>query len=204
MDLSSVNQLFGNVDIYLLDQILKKKFQKGMTVLDAGCGEGRNLLYFINTGFSVYGVDLDPTAVRAIQFITASSRPDLSRDNFQQGDISNLSFADHRFDLIIASAVLHFAKNENHFSNMFRELVRCLKPGGMLFIRMASNIGIEDKVKPTGPGRYMIPDGTERFLLTREILNQLEHTYPLRYLEPFKTVNVNDQRVMSTLIITST
>lgn len=200
MELSTVNQYFGNVDIYLLDQILKNKFQPGMKVLDAGCGEGRNLTYFLNSGYDVYGVDIDASAVRALQFISGSIRPDIDRDHFQEGDIENLSYSNQIFDLVIASAVLHFARDDGHFLKMFGELVRCLKPGAMLFIRMASDIGIEEKVIPRRPGRFLIPDGTERYLLTRKMLNELETRYFLRYLEPVKTVNVNDIRCMTTLI----
>ncbi len=202
MDLSSVNQHFGNVDLYLLDQILKSKFQPGMKVLDAGCGEGRNLIYFLNSGYPVYGIDRDISAVKALRFIAGSLRPDLDRDNFQQGDIENLPYTDQTFDLIIASAVLHFANNDNHFLKMFGELIRCLKSGAMLFIRMASDIGIEEKVVPRGSARFLLPDGTERFLLTRKKLLELEKRHFLIYLEPFKTVNVSDSRCMSTLIVT--
>ncbi|WP_332912670.1 hypothetical protein [Algoriphagus boritolerans] len=48
MEVTELNQLLGNVDIYLLDQILKGRFSKEMKILDAGCGEGRNAVYFIN------------------------------------------------------------------------------------------------------------------------------------------------------------
>ena len=200
MELSTVNQYFGNVDIYLLDQILKNKFQPGMKVLDAGCGEGRNLTYFLNSGYDVYGLDIDASAVRALQFVSGSIRSDIDSDHFQEGDIENLPYSDQIFDLIIASAVLHFARDDGHFLKMFGELVRCLKPGAMLFIRMASDIGIEEKVIPRRPGRFLIPDGTERYLLTRKILRELETRHSLRYLEPLKTVNVNDIRCMTTLI----
>lgn len=202
MELSSVNQHFGNVDLYLLDQILKSKFQPSMKVLDAGCGEGRNLIYFLNSGYHVYGIDRDTSAVKALRFIAGSLRPDLDRDNFRQGDIENLPYTDQTFDLIIASAVLHFASNDNHFLKMFGELIRCLKSGAMLFIRMTSDIGIEEKVVPLGSDRFLLPDGSERFLLTRKTLLELDTLHSLIYLEPLKTVNVNDLRCMSTLIVT--
>jgi len=203
MEISSINQHFGNIDIYLLDQVLKNKFNPEMKVLDAGCGEGRNVIYFLNSGYNVYGMDIDSAAINTLQFIAGSLRQDLDQDHFQQGDIENLPYADHTFDLIIASAVLHFASNERHFLKMFGELIRCIKIGAMLFVRMTSDIGIEEKVVPRGSGRYLLPDGTERFLLTRKMLLTLEKHHSLIYLEPFKTVNVNDLRCMSTLIITT-
>jgi len=202
MELQSVNQHFGNVDIYLLDQILKNKFHLGIKILDAGCGEGRNLMHFINSGYDVYGIDINPMAIKALQFIVSSIRPDLNQNQFMEGDIADLAFPDDAFDLIIASAVLHFARDNNHFFKMFEQLIRSLKSGAMLFIRMTSDIGIENLVIPKGSGRYRIPDGSERFLLTREILEKLDSHYSLKYLEQFKTVNVNDMRCMSTLIVT--
>jgi SAM-dependent methyltransferase len=141
-------------------------------------------------------------AINAVQFIAASFRPDLNRDNFQVGKVEQLPYQDHLFDLIISSAVLHFANNQQHFFSMFQEMTRCLKRGGILFMRMASDIGIEDRVIHQGSGRYSLPDGSTRFLLTRSLIGQLEQRFSIDYLEPFKTVNVNDQRCMSTLVVT--
>lgn len=204
MRLSSINQYFGNADIYLLDLILKNKFQLGMKVLDAGCGEGRNLVYFLNAGYTVFGVDKDPQAIDALRFIAGSIRPDLSRDHFQVAELETLPYQERSFDLIIASAVLHFASSEGHFKRMFAELVRCLKPAGILFIRMTSDIGIEEKIVPQGQGNFLLPDGTRRYLLTRKQVDQLVQLHSLKFLQPLKTVNVNDKRCMSTLVLTAT
>ncbi len=84
---------------------------------------------------------------------------------------------------------------------MLDEMYRVLKPGGSLFIRMASDIGIEDKVQCIGENVYKIPDGSTRFLLTRDLLNQTLRRYSFTFLEDFKTVNVNDIRCMSTLVL---
>ncbi len=201
MDLISFNQYFGNIDIYLLDQILKNRFHRDMKVLDAGCGEGRNLIYFLNAGYTVYGIDKDGLAIEMLRFIAASTRPDLDGDHFSISQLESLPFEDGFFDLVICSAVLHFAENEQHFITMFRELSRCAKPGGMLFIRTASDMGIEEKIIPRGSGKFLLPDGSVRFLLTRTLLNDLIEEHSLSYLEPFKTVNVNDTRCMSTLVL---
>lgn len=201
MQLSSVNQYFGNVDIYLLDLILKNRFPLGMKVLDAGCGEGRNLVYFLNAGFNVFGVDIDPTAINAVRFLAGSIRPDLGKEQFQLADLENLSYDDNYFELIISSAVLHFANSDNHFNKMFAELIRCLKPQGTLFIRMTSNIGIEKLALAKGNGRFLIPDGTVRYLMTREKIKELIDTYSLEFKEPLKTVNVDDKRCMTTIVV---
>ena len=48
---------FGGIDIYLFDQLLKGRFVPGMRILDAGCGSGRNLVYFLRSGYEVFAVD---------------------------------------------------------------------------------------------------------------------------------------------------
>ena len=81
---------------------------------------------------------------------------------------------------------------------MVREIWRILKPGGFLFARLASNIGIESLVKPVGDGIYLLPDGSVRFLVNEKIL--LEYTYGLNgtLFEPVKTTNVSNLRCMTT------
>jgi hypothetical protein len=49
--IKELNQLLGNIDIYLLDQILKARFEKHCKILDAGCGEGRNLIFFVRNEY---------------------------------------------------------------------------------------------------------------------------------------------------------
>lgn len=201
MNINQVNQFFGNLDIYLLDQILKDRFSPQMKVLDAGCGEGRNLQYFLNSGYEVWGIDQDPQAIEVLRFLAASRRPDLEKNHFQVGLLEKLPFTDEHFQLIIASAVLHFAKSHQHFQEMWNELIRCLQHGGILFVRMTSDIGLPQWLQSLGQGRYLLPDGSERYLLTRELVKQLVDYHQLHFLEPLKTVNVQDQRCMTTLVL---
>ena len=80
-------------------------------------------------------------------------------------------------------------------------MLRVIKQGGTLFIRMTSDIGIEHHVRKISEGVYLIPDGSKRFLLTRSLLTQLMGKYNLTFLEEFTTVNVNDVRCMSTMML---
>ncbi|MBK9569159.1 MAG: class I SAM-dependent methyltransferase [Chitinophagaceae bacterium] len=48
---------------------------------------------------------------------------------------------------------------------------------------------------------YKIPDGSTRFLLTRPLLTSSMLQNNLSFLEPLKTVNVDDIRCMSTLVL---
>ena len=194
MQPDSLKNLLQNIDIYLLDQILKGRITPYMHILDAGCGSGRNSKYLLNQGFNLIGIDVSSEKIKNLQHIFGS-------DTFQVGTIENLNFSDKSFQYIICNAVLHFADNTEVFYKMFSELFRVLDKNGTLFIRMTSNIGIENSVSEIEKGVYKIPDGSKRFLLTKKLLQKLEKDFHFTYVEPIKTVNVNDLRCMTTLIL---
>ena len=195
---SNLQQLYGNIDIYLFDQLLKGTYANCHKVLDAGCGGGRNLFYFLRSGYDVYGIDPSEKAVEAVKQLSQTLAPAHPLQNFKVAIAENLPFDEGEFDLVISSAVLHFAKNPQHFESMLQSMWRVLKPGGYFFARLASDIGIEELVKPIGNGRYLLPDGSERFLVNTEML--LDYTQSLNaYLhEPIKTTNVQNLRCMTT------
>jgi ubiquinone/menaquinone biosynthesis C-methylase UbiE len=200
MQAGRLQALVGQTDIYLLDQVLKHRYQPGETILDAGCGNGRNLHWFILNDFDCYGIDHNPAALEELTMLY----PLVPAGKFVVAGLDSMPFTDGYFDHILSSAVLHFARDTTHFHVMLQELVRVLKPAGTLFIRMTSNIGIENAIVSIGEGVYLVPDGSARFLLTRELLATLLTNYPLTLLEPLKTVNVDDARCMSTLVLQRT
>jgi tellurite methyltransferase len=193
----TIEKVVGSMDIYLIDQIMKGRYASGATVLDAGCGTGRNLFWFLQNDIKMYGVDKDVNALSRLWQLNQL----FSEERFRQASVEHLPFADNFFDHIVSSAVLHFAESTSQFLQMMAEMVRVLRPGGSLFIRMTSDIGIEDKVKPLGDGVYHIPDGSRRFLLTRSLLAEVMQKNRLAFLEPLKTSNVEDIRCMSTLVL---
>ncbi|MEB0260543.1 MULTISPECIES: class I SAM-dependent methyltransferase [unclassified Mucilaginibacter] len=195
---NTLQQQLGNIDIYLFDQLLKGRFDDCKKVLDAGCGGGRNLIYFLQNGFEVHGIDPNPDAVAHVKELVKELAPKLSAKNFKVTPAEKLPFKDNEFDLVISSAVLHFATDSNHFDAMLRSMWRVLKPGGYLFARLASDIGIEDKVVALGNSCFALPDGSERFLVNEQIL--LEYTSELggELFEPIKTTNVQGLRCMTT------
>lgn len=198
MQQNNLQQQFGNIDIYLFDQLLKGRFDNCGKILDAGCGGGRNLVYFLQNGFDVYGIDSNVSAIEAIRELAGQLSPKLSSNNFKIAVAEDLPFEDNAFDLIISSAVLHFAADENHFEAMVTSMWRVLKPGGYLFARLASDIGIENLVQSFGNRRYLLPDGSERFLVNEKML--IDYTWKLKgkLFEPIKTTNVQNLRCMTT------
>lgn len=188
----------GHIDIYLLDQILKGRYDNGQRVLDAGCGSGRNLTYFLKEKWAVYGLDQNVEAVTAVQGLSQELFPQNSIANFKQESLENLSFETNFFDLVICNAVLHFAKNSTHFEAMLGSIWKVLKPGGHLFVRLASSIGIEDRIIPLENGQFLLPDESIRFLVDEDTL--LRYTKELNgtLTEYIKTTNVQGLRCMTT------
>ena len=132
-------ETYGNIDIYLFDQLLKGTYAQCTTILDAGCGAGRNLMYFLNSGYHVFGVDKSEQAISQLRK-TATGCPLISpEENFLVSAVENLPFGNEKFDLVISSAVLHFAENLEHFELMLDSMWRVLKPGVYFFCRRAGN-----------------------------------------------------------------
>ncbi len=193
-----LSEWFGEIDVYLFDQLLKGRFRQGMRVLDAGMGGGRNLVYLMRSGFDVCGVDERAESVASVHRLAAVLAPHLSITNFRVERVEAMSFADESFDWVISSAVLHFAERETHFQKMLREMWRVLKPGGIFFARLASMIGIESLVRPIGNGRFDLPDGSTRFLVDEKMLMSAMQGLGGEQIEPIKTVNVQNLRCMTT------
>lgn len=199
LSIKKLNHQLGNIDIYLLDQILKGRYPISNKILDAGCGEGRNLVYFIRNNYQAYGIDKNEDSIQMLKHLSKSINPDYPQERFVVGDVNALPFDDQEFDGVISSAVMHFAENQIQYKNQMAELTRVLKPGGVLFVRMATIIGIEALAKPLGNGKYLLPDGSVRFLLTRQLLKEIEEE--LEFVEPFKVVLVDKQRCMCTMVL---
>jgi tellurite methyltransferase len=195
---SDLQELFGGIDIYLFDQLLKGRFVPGMRVLDAGCGTGRNLVYLLRSGYEVFGVDESPEALSQTRRLAAALAPHLPAENFHVEAVERISFADTAFDVVLSSAVLHFARDEEHWSSMVKEMWRVLVPGGIFFARLASTIGMEDLVELIEGRRYHLPDGSERFLVDEEMLLCVSAELGGEFIEPIKTTVVQNLRAMTT------
>jgi tellurite methyltransferase len=196
-----LHEQFGSIDVYLFDQLLKGRLTPEMRVLDAGCGGGRNLVYFFRNGFNVCGVDQSSEAIAQIQSLAAQLAPHLPADNFRVAAIEHMPFDDESFDVVISSAVLHFANDEARWLAMLREMWRVLKPGGIFFARLASTIGMEDKVRQIEGRRFHLPDGSDRFLVDEPMLLAITESLGGEWLEPMKTVVVQNMRSMSNWVL---
>lgn len=224
---TSVNlqEWFGGIDIYIFDQLLKGRFVSGMRVLDAGCGSGRNLIYFLRSGFEMFGVDESAAQIAQVRRMAAALAPHLPPENFRVESVERMSWqsapnddppatagatdkaADSTresvagCDVVLSSAVLHFARDERQWQAMVDEMWRVLKPGGIFCARLASTIGVADKIKLIDGRRYRLPDGSDRFLVDEAMLHRVTAALGGEFIEPIKTTVVENIRAMTTWVV---
>jgi SAM-dependent methyltransferase len=194
---SELQSLFGAIDIYLFDQLARGAFDERRRLLDAGCGSGRNLPYFLQRGFDVCTADRDPASVARVRRLFATLAPGLPDANVQQASVEALPWPDQTFDVVVASALLHFADDEAHFGRMVNGMWRVLAVGGLFFARLASSIGLEARL-PASRGRMRLPDGTDRFVVDEALLTEWTARLGAAAVDPLKTTIVQGQRCMTT------
>lgn len=192
---------FGDIDVYLFDLLLKGKVKLPLAVLDAGCGTGRNLPYFFRAGCDVYAVDADADALDHVREMAAGLAPHLPMDHFRVEKIEDMTVPAAAFGLVICSAVLHFAEDEEHFQRMLDGLWKATAPGGLLFMRLSSTIGMEARLEKLESGRYRMPTGGEWFLATEAKLLLATGRLQGEMAEPLRSVNVQNLRSMTTWIL---
>ena len=123
----------------------------------------------------------------------------LSPENFKVGFIERMPFPDVFADVVICNSVLHFARDEEHFEAMLAELWRVLRPGGLLFCRLGSRIGMD--FERIHGNQFIVGDGSEWFLVDEEMLLEMTEALDGILLDPLKTTVVQDYRCMTTWVL---
>lgn len=94
-------------------------------VLDAGCGNGKNMIYLQNKGHSVKGIDFSEKLLGVCK--------DKNLD-VEEADIRSLPYEDNSFDYVISIAVIHHLSTEKDRYQAINEMLRVCKPGGNILI----------------------------------------------------------------------
>jgi SAM-dependent methyltransferase len=195
----SLQEQFGQIDIYVFDQILRGNIAPDMRVLDAGCGYGRNLVYLLREGCEVFALDANAEGVAHVRALARELAPRLPSENFRVGMVEAMDFPDAFADVVICNSVLHFARDEQHFLAMVSEMWRVLRPGGLLFCRLGSRIGMDfERVRKN---IYRIGDGSEWFLVDEATLLRMTEQMNGLLVDPLKTTIVQDFRCMTTWVV---
>ena len=108
----TLQEQFGQIDIYLFDQLLKGRIAPGMRILDAGCGYGRNLVYLLREGYKVVGADTDAKAVEHVRALARELAPTLPASNFRVEAVEAMSFDDSCADVVISNTIFHLAADD--------------------------------------------------------------------------------------------
>ena len=181
MEIERLNHEIGNMDLFLLDQLLKVRFNKKQKILDAGCGEGRNLSYFIRHGYDVYAFDKDPKSLDFLNLYAKTLNKAFDTDAFTLADLaSDLPYPPEAFDVVFCISVLHFAQNEETFFLYFGSLWKHLKSGGT-FIFYSKYEDLSHKEE----GGF--------FYSNEKIIKKLENLYSFKYLENIKILQIMQQ-----------
>lgn len=188
MHYHQLNRLIGNIDLHLLDEILKGRFNPQMRILDAGCGEGRNLQYFLAQGYSVFGVDKEPMAIKMLR-MQAREMPE---KNFVVSAIEDRPFSTGFFGAILCVNVLQHAVDTHHFDQILEALVDMLASGGVLFIRLETEFLMKHLHRP-------VPARVDKTLTNNVIIPWMER-FALRSLAPVKQEIVDNSIDLLTLV----
>jgi SAM-dependent methyltransferase len=201
MPTPTLQEQFGAIDIYLFDQLLKGNISPGMTILDAGCGYGRNIAYFLREGYDVFAADISTDCIENVRTMARQVAPLLPEANFRVEPVEKMSFEDSAADVVISNTVLHLAADDAQFEAMLQGSWRVLKSGGLFFCRLASTIGMEDEFIPINGRRMRSPDGAERYLVDAAILESLTQRLGGTMVEELKTTVVENKRAMTTWVL---
>jgi SAM-dependent methyltransferase len=195
----NVQELFGQIDIYVFDQILRGNIKPGLRVLDAGCGAGRNLVYLLRERAEIFAIDANPIGVEHVRRLSKFLNAGLPDENFKVGVIEQMPFPAEFADVVLCNSVLHFARDDAHFHAMLGELWRVLRPGGLLFCRLGSRIGMD--FVPVGNGLFAMPDGQNWYLVDEQKLMALAAAMKAVPVDPLRTTIVQNHRCMTTWVI---
>ena len=162
---------------------LESRLTPETSLLDAGCGRGRNALYLSRSGFRVYACDLSSVALGI-----AKARADEAglTVSLQASDLTHLPYASDLFAAAICVHVLPYHMKADIVKSI-RELRRILQPNGWLYLDLLTpedaDYGCGRKLEE---GTFLNPDGTPLHFSPREEVDEILHGFTLERVARFE------------------
>lgn len=100
------------------------------SILDIGCGDGRDALFFAKSGLKVIAIDFSQEAVKRVHFADSSI-------DARVMDILDMDFPDSSFDAVYAHLSLHYFDDKTT-NKVFQNIYRMLKSHGYFFVKCKS------------------------------------------------------------------
>jgi adenylylsulfate kinase-like enzyme/2-polyprenyl-3-methyl-5-hydroxy-6-metoxy-1,4-benzoquinol methylase len=101
------------------------------SLIEVGCGNGRDAAHFADAGLSVTAIDASPRAIELCRELHGA------RISFEQGKLDELDLAPGSFDVVYARFVLH-AMTPQEEQGFHAAAAAVLRPGGRVFIEARS------------------------------------------------------------------
>ncbi|MDD3138665.1 MAG: adenylyl-sulfate kinase [Lachnospiraceae bacterium] len=147
-----------------------KHMEKGKSLLDLGCGNGRDSVFFIESGLIVTGIDTSEEAIRNLQKIYEKDNHLFICDDFTTAD----AVYQKQYDYCYSRFTLH-AISDSQEKRLLDNVYTTLCKGGKFLIEARSvNDEIYGKGKKVGEHEFIYNNHYRRFLVMQELLQRLE------------------------------
>ncbi|MFO1432047.1 MAG: class I SAM-dependent methyltransferase [Candidatus Competibacteraceae bacterium] len=125
---------FLNVRTKILSLLGPQRAQQCLQVADIGCGAGTQSFLWAELGHQVVGIDISE---RLIQLARERGSKDTGKVGFYVGTATELPWPDRSMDVCLVPELLEHVAD---WKRCLNELVRVLKPGGVLYLSTTNNL----------------------------------------------------------------
>lgn len=127
------NYLYQMIPQFQLNEFVS--MLKGKKILEAGCGPGRDVLYFVEEGYEPIGVDKSKNMIKV-------AKKRVPKGKFQQMDLTDLKFDENEFDGIWCMSALTVLEDDD-VKKALHQMYKVLKPKGIIYISVMEGQGQE-------------------------------------------------------------
>lgn len=152
------------------------------TIIDIGCGTGRNALYLASMNFEVTAIDNSSKVLTKLKSKLKDVKSKI-KINIKQADMAKLPFKNNSFDIAIAWRIFHLGKKEFRKSAI-KEMYRVLKPKGYAIVAVTDISDLEKDRKRRPDSSIKNDKNTHTYISKRA--RQIRHYYSINEIKSGK------------------